>query len=517
MDRKPWVSPFVLLSLVLAGSLGCAPSAPTSRIEARLPREAPERTAASAGDPSVFLAESPDKALPPAESAPPDDDLSATAFPPAAGRADPATAMPAAEPAEPPVDALAAPFPAEPASSLLEGPDPAAQKPAALPAAKTEIGSQGEPAPAGTKTDSRSPVPRITVASRSAPPLPLIGSGAPPPPAPTPAKPDPFNRVRILYATDRQCTGDTPNNFYGSARSPGLGATALACGQCDVSIPFRHVVGEIERPSLWRLEFSEKPTQHVTVLSVQPMSKPAFAKLLQTEVGRTASKSVLLFVHGFNVTFADAAYRTAQMKFDLMFDGAAVMYTWPAPKNYVECEGNAVWTRPHLLAFLIDYLHRSGAQQIHLIAHSMGTRVLTDALSELVQLPDANRPRYNQIILAAPDIDAAVFKQQIAPRIVKTAERISIYASSNDWALAASKAVHNYPRLGESGESIAVFPEYPKIEVVDTTAIDEGLLGHSYYGDSPLILRDIQLVLAGTPAIRRGLESRSHYFRFIRR
>ncbi len=202
------------------------------------------------------------------------------------------------------------------------------------------------------------------------------------------------------------------------------------------------------------------------------------------------------------------------MKFDLGFQGAAILYSWPAPSNYVECEGNAVWTLPHLMEFLTQYVQQSGAEKIHLVAHSMGTRVLTEALKELAGSQPPAAARYNQIVLAAPDIDAAIFKRQIAPRIVNTAERISIYSSSQDWALVASKKAHRYKRLGEGGENVTTFPEWPQIEVLDATNVDESLLGHSYYGDSPTILRDVRGVLAGVGAAARGLKAQASYYLF---
>ncbi|MCY2995457.1 MAG: alpha/beta hydrolase [Planctomycetota bacterium] len=326
-----------------------------------------------------------------------------------------------------------------------------------------------------------------------------------------------FTRVRILYATDRQRAGDTPDDCYGSERGTGTTLTPFECGQCDVSVPYKHDPGEIERPAIWKLEFTQNPARHVTLLAVRPLAGRAFVNLLREDIRQSATQSAFLFVHGFNVEFAEAARRTAQMKYDLGFDGAAVMYTWPAPKNYVECEGNAVWTRPHLVEFLTQYLQETGAQRVHLIAHSMGTRVLSDALSELGQTRSGKSPRYNQIILAAPDIDAAIFRQQIAPRIVNAAERISIYASSEDVALLASKKAHHYVRLGEGGKNLSVFPEHPKIEVLDASGVDRSLLGHSYYGDSPTILRDLRMVLSGVAADRRGVVARNSYFLFFQK
>ena len=323
-----------------------------------------------------------------------------------------------------------------------------------------------------------------------------------------------FSRIRVFYGTDRRRMGDTANEFYGHQRGLEDGNSPLELGYCDVSIPYKHTPGEIERPSVWRFEFREVPSRHVVLLDVQPLEPTRWQREFQQTLDESPDRAAMVFVHGFNVDFASAARRTAQMKYDLGFRGAAVLYSWPAPGNYVECEGNAVWTLPHLMEFLTEYVHKSGAERIHLIAHSMGTRVLATALKELATSPAAANVRYNQIVLAAPDIDADVFKRQIAPRIVDAAERISIYSSSKDLALAASKKVHRYKRLGEGGANLTTFPEWRQIEVLDASNVDESLLGHSYYGNSPTILRDVRGVLDGIAAATRGLRAQADYYLF---
>ena len=45
---------------------------------------------------------------------------------------------------------------------------------------------------------------------------------------------------------------------------------------------------------------------------------------------RSNKKTLLLFVHGFNVKFANAALRTAQLAHDLKFPGVAMFYSWPS-------------------------------------------------------------------------------------------------------------------------------------------------------------------------------------------
>ncbi|GEM_PF-1560343 len=371
---------------------------------------------------------------------------------------------------------------------------------------------QSVPAPAPTIEKSWEDNPRY-----AEPPVVAELKPAPVEP-PTRAAPSPadkgFSRVRIFYATDRQRGGDAPNEFYGDQRRLDESGAALDLGYCEVSVPYGHTPGEVERPSVWKLEFRENPMKHVVLLNVQPVEHSRWQADVRASVSESEDRSALVFVHGFNVDFASAARRTAQMKYDLGFPGAAILYSWPAPANYVECEGNAMWTLPHLMEFLTRYVQQSGAAKIHLVAHSMGTRVLTTALKELAASPAAAPVRYDEIILAAPDIDAAIFKQQIAPRIVNAAERISIYSSSQDWALVASKKAHRYKRLGEGGENVTTFPEWPQIEVLDASNVDESLLGHSYYGNSPTILRDVRGVLAGIGAAARGLRAQASYYVF---
>jgi len=325
-----------------------------------------------------------------------------------------------------------------------------------------------------------------------------------------------FTRVEIFYATDRARGGDQPETFYTDGRRRDADRVAFEFGTCEVSVPYKHRPGEIERPSVWRLEFREDPAKHVVLLAVKPMPLEDSLPALRARVAESESQSALVFVHGFNVPFAAAARRTAQMKYDLNFDGAVVLYSWPAPQNYLECQDNEIWTRSHLIELLKQYVQKSGAKQIHLVAHSMGTRVLSNALVELADNQDGADFRYNQIILAAPDIDAEIFKQRIAPRIVGRAERISIYASSKDLALVASKKAHNNIRLGEGGPNITVFPGMSMIEVVDASNVDESLLGHSYYGNSPTLLRDLRLLLSGQDAPTRGLRAGNGFF-FLQR
>ena len=282
---------------------------------------------------------------------------------------------------------------------------------------------------------------------------------------------------------DRAVAG--PKLEYGNDRGE------FVIGTCEVSIPRNHEVAELEAPSVFKLDFVEDPTRHVALLSVEEEDSETFFSRLRDRVDYSPAKDAFVFVHGFNVTFEDAARRTAQLAYDLRFQGAPIFYSWPSQGGlfqYTIDETNVVWTVPHLKQFLKDIAQRSGARSVHLIAHSMGNRALTSALRELAPEIDPASPPFHEVVLTAPDIDADVFRRDIAPAIVGTGRRVTLYASSNDEALVLSKQVHGYARAGDSGDGLVVLKG---IETVDVSAVDTSLLGHNYYGDNATVISDM--------------------------
>jgi len=76
-------------------------------------------------------------------------------------------------------------------------------------------------------------------------------------------------------------------------------------------------MGTLETPSIWRLEFKADPQKHVMLRDATELSQKDFFSSLKSEVQEAQSKEVLVFVHGFDNTFEDAARRTAQLSYDL--------------------------------------------------------------------------------------------------------------------------------------------------------------------------------------------------------
>lgn len=282
------------------------------------------------------------------------------------------------------------------------------------------------------------------------------------------------------------------------------GRGELEMGTCRVSIPKTHEVGELESPSIMRLEFREDERKHVVLQDVINVAPEKFFADLKNCVERCRRPEAFVFIHGYNVTFENAARRTAQLAFDLKFQGAPIFYSWPSQGGllqYAVDETNVVWTVPHLKEFLVGVAEKSGAEAVHLIAHSMGNRALTSALHQLSYEYRDQGPLFREVILTAPDIDAEVFRRDLAPAIAQTADRVTLYASSNDEALIASKKVHGYPRAGDSGGNLVVVPG---IDTIDVSDVDTSLIGHSYYGSNDTVITDLaQLLHEAAPPERR--------------
>lgn len=312
--------------------------------------------------------------------------------------------------------------------------------------------------------------------------------------------------VPVWFATDRARRETAPPDPVPF----GAGRGELSYGQVQVSIPHGHQPGALESPSWLRLEFRENPDRHVVLLATELFANDAaFYDALAGRLGRSATGHALVFVHGYNVSFADAARRTAQIAHDIGYGGVPTFFSWPSQaevKGYTVDEQMIEWAQPHLARFLEDMLTRSGARQLHLIAHSMGNRGVTRALVSLLARRPELRERVAELILAAPDIDAEVFRRDIAPALARAQQPLTLYASSADVALSASKAVHGgYPRAGDSGQALLLMPG---VETIDATAVDTSLLGHSYIGQSGSVLTDLAGLIGRRlrPDARPGLK-----------
>ncbi|RFC47305.1 MAG: Esterase/lipase superfamily enzyme [Verrucomicrobia bacterium] len=313
----------------------------------------------------------------------------------------------------------------------------------------------------------------------------------------------PFLTQRVFYGTNRTVGNRSdPNSYYS-----GSGSDKLEVGYCDVSIPLEHQAGKIEAPDplSWQYwfagDFREDPKRHVVLLGVKPQEKEVFLRDLRAKMrdGNPLRRRCFVFVHGFNVPFRNAARRTAQMAHDLGFPGAPVFFSWPSQGGeayYLVDSENNVRSRPELVNFLELIARDSGTQEIYLLAHSMGTRVASQAFPEAYdKLGPLARGKLKSVILAAPDIDADVFNQEIVPKMQKTGIPLTLYASRADKALQISRQFNGKPRIGQ--DPILAAKGLKGVEVIDASAVKSDFTEHNYFGSSPILLREFQAIFDG--------------------
>ena len=313
-----------------------------------------------------------------------------------------------------------------------------------------------------------------------------------------------FTVVRVFYATDRKQESDAQSVRYTGSRSD---RGTLAYGSCEVSIPETHSFAELERPSIWRFEFRVDPEKHVMLRKVEAEPKDQFFKEVSKSVAGSPTKDAFVFVHGYNVSFEDAAVRTAQLTYDFGFKGAPILYSWPSRGSlfgYLADEESVAQTVGNLKQFLAEVASNSGATVVHLIAHSMGNRALLPAVAQLAADPHfKDFKKFRDLVSAAPDVDRDVFIKLVAQIQKPTSSSISLYVSQQDQALAASHFLfHKEQRAGEGGSQSVIMPG---LDTVDVSEVNMDALGHSYYGDSRSVVMDLLEFFEGKHPPRPGL------------
>jgi esterase/lipase superfamily enzyme len=373
--------------------------------------------------------------------------------------------------------------------------------------------------PTARETPQPTPPPDEEEAPMMAEQPPDLPEEQPPPTETAPATTAPAKKalVKVYFATDRQhISGATgPSKYFGPEWNgdPDPDGQHLLTGFVEVSIPPVHKEGELERPfKLWIIELKEDEKKHIVLKKLSVMKADDFYGELRKEYDKRTpeNRSAFVFIHGFKTSFDDAAYRTAQLAYDLNFEGVPMMYSWPSKDNllaYASDRATADWSWKHLQYFVERVARESGARRIHLIAHSMGNQLLVNALDGLGRQPEI-KPLFDNVIMAAPDVDAKTFTERNWAGIRDAAKRFTLYASSDDWALKVSrdlKGGNKFIRLGEAGETLVIIPG---LDTVDASGIDTNELGHSYYHCKKL-MDDLQLLMAkGWAPLERKLRDR---------
>jgi esterase/lipase superfamily enzyme len=340
------------------------------------------------------------------------------------------------------------------------------------------------------------------------------------------------SQLDLLYVTDRLPDTEKDQLEYGSGRSASI-AFGSAVVEIGEQLSWEQLVKASQTSSrdhtlkirinkLTELgRFPETPHAFSVVNGV-PIVNPEvqnqfdttateFKKEIIRRLARSNRKDIVIYVHGFNNTFDESITNLAEIWHFMGRQGVPLVYSWPAAHGglfgYFIDRESGEFTIFHLKNMLRLLASFDEVDNIHIIAHSRGTDVITTALRELIieQRAAGEDPlkslRIKNLILAAPDIDLGVMRQRlIAEKFGVAIGQITIYTAQTDTALSTSESIMTGSRLGRlESEDIGktekeIFSSINNVNFINVIDV-RSFISHAYYLDSPSASSDLIRVL----------------------
>lgn len=238
-----------------------------------------------------------------------------------------------------------------------------------------------------------------------------------------------------------------------------------------------------------------------------------FAERINAKLAHSDKKDVFIYVHGYKVIFSNPILVSAEIWHFLGYEGAFIAYAWPStPSRWAYFSDiETAEMASHNLRILIEYLAaETGAERLHIIGYSAGTRVVTKALHQLALMRTGEEKEAVQekvcighVILVGSDLDRQIFGAYLVGGLLNVARSVSVYVSTQDKALGLSQWLFKRQRLGQmwpeelSPQAIGYLNQTPALKIIDVTGIEgsaEGN-GHSYFRTSPWVSSDILMTL----------------------
>jgi len=285
---------------------------------------------------------------------------------------------------------------------------------------------------------------------------------------------------RFFYATNRVV--NEPSGPLGD-RFETERETALKFGLFDTNIEPSLGLGMLLDASDWFLN------EEIRLQDVSALQRESFVRHLRAQVDASPYRSLLLVVHGFREAFPSALRKTAFLAHVLDINTPVVVFDWPGDqgaslRGYRRARTAARASGAELAALIELIVEEVQPERLWMLANSMGGQVVVDAFHVLDQNTDyADREaEIENVVLTAPDVDHEEFNDTFRKEIADLAGNVTVYVSSNDRALLASRLINRGLRLGES----TLDPGNPG-QVKQTAKLAELLQP----GDEQLVLVDV--------------------------
>ena len=216
------------------------------------------------------------------------------------------------------------------------------------------------------------------------------------------------------------------------------------------------------------------------------------AATIDSVLPRPDEGRVVVYIHGYGESFARNCRRGALLKQRLEIGDRLLLFSWPASHylSYVEDIGDLEQSLDHLNELITAVMQDVPPERIVLMAHSLGSRGLVDAL----KLRDDGEAKFSEAVFVAPDIRRDVFLENVH-MLQEKFSAITVYMSDNDRVLWISATVNVSGRLGLAKEFEI---DIDRISVVDITPTGTNdLSGHMYHMFNPAVVEDLKILFDG--------------------
>jgi esterase/lipase superfamily enzyme len=317
-----------------------------------------------------------------------------------------------------------------------------------------------------------------------------------------------FVRVPLLFITDRKHISEPENGHrYFSAS---LAPSGVTFGSISVTLPAERFDESRPVPIGMEIIKIKDTSAGVTLATPDELTSEDLAQKIVSYKASLPPKTksrLLLFVHGYNVTFADAAQAAVRLAYGLRIELLPIAISWPSQGetlSYWQDEQSVETSIERFRPIFQMLLTAPEVDEVILVGHSMGTRLVTRVLSQL-DLQKAKLDKLSRIVFAAADLGEEELRE-LWPRIMPLGQNgWTIYTSANDIALMASRIIHGFPRVGDSKKRVF---QIEKAETIDASAVAPFMrgYGHSYVIDNSFLQEDLRRwIIQGSSASERGL------------
>jgi esterase/lipase superfamily enzyme len=294
-------------------------------------------------------------------------------------------------------------------------------------------------------------------------------------------------------------------------------------GQCQVELTVPTAVlkaMDIKRYEV-RVKSALEASQKLVVQPELGKTHLSFMNNLKKRLARSKKKEIYVYVHGYLNSFQDSMIATARMAFAFKHDGVPVAFSWPSAADkklseigYREAQSRIDHAAERLVEFL-RLIQKSKPDHIHLIAHSMGTQVVSRALYRIetphllkVKMVHPKLP-LTTIVFSAADVEREGFLKSYAKSVMALSKTLVLYVSKEDVVLMISKVYNNgRTRLGDFSGDEQLIPGVSTIDVSEVARGDDIDTIHSYHQNVSPVVRDLDNLLRGIKVTDRSLDSK---------